>query len=66
MHLSVTTLQDIKASNLLLKVDPLQPKGFVLKLADFGFSRCGRNAVCYSTRNVPHPARFARPYMRHI
>ncbi len=40
------TPQDIKASNLLLKLDPQQPKGIVLKLADFGFSRC----VLYRTR----------------
>ncbi|GLC45997.1 hypothetical protein PLESTF_000747300 [Pleodorina starrii] len=30
---------DVKSGNVLLKLDPRQPRGFVLKLADFGFSR---------------------------
>ncbi|EFJ44190.1 hypothetical protein VOLCADRAFT_118846 [Volvox carteri f. nagariensis] len=30
---------DVKSGNLLLKLDPRHPRGFVLKLADFGFSR---------------------------
>lgn len=38
-HVHAHAPQDIKSGNVLLKRDPRTARGFVLKLADFGFSR---------------------------